>query len=450
MKVKKYIKGLLEDCQNLDDLSVGTVSIVFELDSIVINTTSLQDRLFIAVEDDVLFISDKLRFISDSMQGNLNVSNESLQFYRKFGFILPPFTQYEDIYLLTPYRAFTVKSNKITFENEHPEFEPTINLPDVLSTYFCHTKDKCDILVSGGIDSSALLGFLSEKKSIHQAYMCNMSSFSEESVKAQSMCNKAKVEFNLIDLDIDMTQHATRFIKETGELISDPVSIVMMNMLEIIGGSSVSFTRLVDGQGADSLLGGLPLNKVLAVRKRLGVFRGGFSFLRHIKVKENRVGFFNRKIYRLTKGIKAIFQPDFSMSIISAITEDDKIKLESDLNLKNRLQEIYEHFNSWEKTLKFFYLFDVLPAREMQKYLYSKENEIDIVAPFLHEDVINKLFNMTDDQLIRDGLFKYPITIMAKNYWPGYFKDSSTSPFQVDYTLKNCSIKDISVSSFSD
>ncbi|MCD9546753.1 hypothetical protein GLP24_18115 [Photobacterium carnosum] len=449
MKVIFYKKKKELKFNCISDLVISNISSIFniEMSRLIINSQSILDRFFITISDDVLYISDNLSYISKRV--NCIVDEKSISFYKKYGYIHPPFTQYENIYMLTPHRRFFITENNISFEDIYPDFERTDDyfLDGVINKYFLDIDDKKDILVSGGIDSSALLGIINSKGGIHRAHMCQMSSMMDEVNKAKSMCDSISVDFNLINLDVNLSESAKEFICYSGELISDPISIVMLEMFKNISHVNNQETvNLIDGQGADSLLNGLPLNKVFSYWSKLSTFRVLLSPLSKIGIYNKKNSSFGRKIYRLSKGLKCLAQPSFGKSILIALAESDNASSSGSEYLESRIQSLFEYYKDWHFVLRFLYLFDILPAREMQKYLFASKYNIEIIAPFLNTNIINDTIGLDNKFTIKDGVFKFPITAMAKKYWPDYFKTSATSPFQVNYSLGNDDIKTLSIS----
>lgn len=408
-------------------------------------TSSIKDRLFLASDTDWIYITDNLRCIVDKIE-SLRINQQAIEFYQEFGFLLPPYTQYLNIFLVTPYKQFTVSCNSVTYVAAYPQFPPAIELNSAIDDFFSKVDNKSlDILVSGGIDSSALLGYLFENGYVKQAYMCKMSSLSSESERAERLCSSKGINFNLIDLDKDLSDVALKFINETGELISDSISIVMIELFHAISSkNNGEEVFLIDGQGADSLLNGLPLNKIYHLWLKLDKLRPLLSLFSTFPIYKDKSSSFKRKLYRFSKALKCLAQRDFHKAIIFALSEVDDNK--ADLShLVNRLVEINQHFNDWHFSLRFFYLFDVLPAREMQKYLFAKSFNITLLAPFLDRELILSIFSTKNEVNIVNDVFKYPITKMAMQYWPGEFDTSATSPFQVNYSLGDQSIKSLSV-----
>lgn len=450
MKVFYKVGGNELSFSSIKEFTTTVSSSVFigEQDCLTIYTESIGDRLFISSDSECIYISDNLRQISDKKTTSA-VNQSSLSFYKEFGFLLPPFTQYSDILFVTPFRRFLISRNSISFVSEYPKFPSTVDLNSAIDVFFSKVDtQKLDILVSGGIDSSALLGYLNEQGKINKAYMCKMSSLDTESERAKRLCRAIGIDFNLIDLDKDLSAVASNFLEESGELISDSISIVMLELFQNIsiknGGKPIS---IVDGQGADSLLNGLPLNKVYQLWKKFNKIRPFVRFFSNIPIYKDKSTSFKRKLYRFSKAVKCLSQTEFYNAIIIGLSEVDVNH--SDIKpLINRLQELYSHYNDWHFVLRYFYLFDVLPAREMQKYLFASKFNISVITPFLDEALIKSLISTENDKTIVNNTFKFPITKMAIQYWPEEFKGSATSPFQVNYSLGDDDIKGLSVSMF--
>ncbi len=454
MKVITNIEGVESNYNSYQEFKLNSVLSEFvylNKSGIKFLSNNIQSRFFIFLNEDTLFLSDNLSFLS-----NVNVlvlSKESQLFYKKFGFVIPPYTQYENVYLAAPYIEFDITTSGISYITRYPvknEINKNESLYDILGKYFSKiNQKKLDILVSGGIDSSALLGFLNSKSSAKNALMCKMSSLPNEGALAQLLCENINVPFQLIDLDKDLTSKANEFTTVTGEYISDSIALVFPELFECLSSDDQSIVWLVDGQGADSLMNGLPINKVYSLWSKIKPLRLFLFPLSFIPVYKNKSSPFKRKLYRLSKGIKCISQFDFKKSIVSVMAENESSVTDYEEFLLHEIQCFYDFFEDWNLVIRYLYLFRVLPAREMQKYLLAKRYNVKIVAPFLDVDVINSYFYADSKVTIKDGLYKYPITKLAQQYWPGYFINSKTSPFQINYKLGFSDLKDFSISKFN-
>lgn len=408
--------------------------------------SDIKSRFFFAYNSGLLFISDNLSYLAKYFP--LTRSNDSENFYIKFGFIIPPFTQYKDVFLVAPFIRFYLNENEVSFNSEFLgslEKINNINLSDILKTYFDKFSDNnFDVLVSGGIDSSALLGYLKENYNVRKNFMCKMSSLPNEGYLAKELSQSVNVPFELIDLDIDLSYRALEFVSESGEYISDSIALVFPELFSKMNPDNKKL-YIVDGQGADSLLNGLPLNKIYDLWEKLRPIKYILYTLSFLPIYKNKSTPLKRKIYRLTKAIKCLSQLDFKKSILLAMIEKEMPASKLEDYALSEIDNLYKLFGDWHLVLRVLYLYKVLPAREMQKYLFSKKYNIEIIAPFLDEDVIKSLLFLSNEQLIKDGLYKYPITKMAQKYWPNKFDNSKTSPFQVNFKIDASDLKQYSI-----
>lgn len=418
---------------------------VFYQDGIV-RVENYNTKYFIIHLDDKVVVSESIHYILEKYSC---VNNQECQsFYRRFGFILPPYTFYDRILTLTPYIGISLKSRHESFKFYFPEKNDNfkqLGFEGIIEEYFDRNKGDKEILVSGGIDSSALLGFLGRKNEIVKAHMINMKSMPYESGKAQSMCDSLSLPLELHTISGDLTNLAEVFLKDVKEPISDQVALPLMKLFSIVTNPNKKI-KLVDGQGADSLLCGLPINKIFDIWVKTRKFRRALNFLSFFPITKDKSTPFKRNIYRVTKSLKCISESDFSKVFIIVLVEDNAVLPgELDDEFRRRIVSIYERLGCWHSTIKYIYMFNILPVREMQKYSFSEDFNIEIQAPFLDRQVINSLFYTSSDNMIVRGKYKYPISILAESYWPEHFKSSATSPFQVEYFVKGDSLKELSI-----
>lgn len=422
---------------------------------------SIHDRYFVRVSDGTICFSKNLSLLVNSDIDIINI--DSIAFYKEFGFLYPPFTQYNDIFLCSPYIHFSIKDNQLKTESlllnisinddinsDHIKNDIEINL----KSFIDRDKEKTNkyaILVSGGIDSSLLLGISNSVLNLYNAFMCKMSSFIDEESRARKQCDFISLKFDLIDLDKNLDCSANKFLNYTGELISDPIALVFIEMFQHVFDKATQHNvYLVDGQGADSLFNGLPHDKLYDLWLKTKRFRFVFSWSRFFSMPKNKSSLLRRKFYRIIKVCKCLSEYSFARSIVISLSETGKIpkgvvynRFVSDLDLINK------HYSNWHVTLKYLFMFRVLSSREMQKYLFCDKYNISMVMPFLNDAIVDKYICLDPKYNIIDGVYKYPLKLIVDHYWPNMFVDSSTSPFQVNYTLKENSIKDVSLSFFN-
>lgn len=419
---------------------------------------SLADRYFITVSDGCVFLSKNLKLLAENL--NLEIDGDAISFYKDFGFIYSPFTQYKSVFLCSPYLHFEINNNLLVSNNFYFDFSSHVNNPpplkDSLENYFVgYANNKLNVtknigvLVSGGIDSSVLLACGNKFLLLDRAYMCKMSSLVNEESRASRQCNELSLDFDLIDLDKNLDDSADKFLAESGELISDPIAPVFIDIFEHISSLNKKDTHLIDGQGADSLFNGLPHDKLFDLWVKFKKVKFIFGWSKFLSMPKNKSSPLKRKIYRFIKVAKCLTENSFSISLARSLSETGDLpngkvfeRFLSDLDFINH------NLGDWHKTLKYIFMFRILPSREMQKYLFCNKYDITMVLPFLDSYFIEQYFHLDCINNIVAGVYKFPLKSLVDEYWPGMFNGSQTSPFQVNYSLRHKSIKELSLCYF--
>ena len=414
---------------------------------------SITERIFIYSMNSILYLADSLKDIDSNC--SLTIESDAVNFYKKFNFIYPPFTQYRGVYLMVPLLKFSINERGVSF--------PKLDLEKKVRSKVDHKLDiesdikkslskqlnsgNYSILVSGGIDSSVLLGWGSDNSVIKSAYMCNMSSIPNESLVAQKQCDSKSIELTLFDLDMDLTHRAEQFINETGEMIADPISVVFPELFSrLYTQHNTESIYLIDGQGADSLFNGLPHNKLYKFWTLFRPVSIVFRPLKWLPAYTDRSTSYKRLIYRAVKVFKSLAFSSFAESLVfSLIVEDTKNKSELEEYFEKEIVEIYNVLKDWDAVIRYIFLFRILPAREMQKYLLAEKYNIKIIAPFIDKNFIEQFIDLDRKYTVQNNIYKYPLTKLANEYWPSLFKKSKTSPFQVNFTLKTNSLSKFSL-----
>lgn len=94
-----------------------------------------------------------------------------------------------------------------------------------------------NLLVSGGIDSTCLLGLLHRENKVCNPILCKMDSLPVDGIVADTLANIINVPFSIYDLDKDLTNRGDEFLSEKGELISDSIALVFPELFKSLGGN---------------------------------------------------------------------------------------------------------------------------------------------------------------------------------------------------------------------
>lgn len=448
MKVKECVTKIMAG-EALRGLSL-------KVEGDVIYNTDIQRRLYMAFGDGEVIISDNLHEIENEFP--LIIYDDAKAFYQRYGFILPPFTLYKGIYRLAPYlgicltppfRCMTrypeiVQGNrdKITVRSEIEDDIRKI-LNDVDGNY--------QVLFSGGLDSSLLLGVAHELGKAEAAINCFMSSMPEESIRAQTMCESKGIPFRKVLVSDDLTEIARQFIHLTAEPVADKIALVIPALLSTPG-VRISST-ILDGQGADSLFSGLPHDKLYDLYSK-SLYRNLGRLLGWIPVWKKKNSPLGRKLYRITKVLHCLAAPKAVPMLIRSLVENEAVTLSADNQVQNRLNQelnsVHQRLGDFHLVIRYFFMYRMLPAREMQKYALSESLGIVFKLPFLETETVNKYFYVSPSFSIKERVYKHPIVSAAKQYWPGCFNSSRTSPFQVEFETGGLSVSEFSLNTISD
>lgn len=435
--------GIVRSYKTLTELS-NAENIGLVQSNTVIMARDLEERFFICLVNGILYISDTIKFIKS--ETDVDFDSETIDFYENFGFIYPPWTQYTDVFITAPYVSFSI-DRKVEFHTvteEHKLNDSPSKVDELLDVYFSRDQSqRYSILVSGGIDSSVLLGYSSEKESLVNAYMCKMSSIPKEEKVAEKQCVSINTPFSLFNLDKDLTHRAIEFLTETGEIISDPIAPVFPEMLSRIAeheGKAI----LLDGQGADSLFNGLPHNKLCDLWVKTKFVRPLFYPFKILPTYENRKTSLSRKVYRASKVLKCLSYPSFRDCFLHSLSSQFSLSNTIVRELCKDIDLIYEKKKDWHYVIRYIFMFRMLPAREMQKYLLAKKYNIEFKIPFISRLFLDEYMPSDSAFSIKGETYKFPMHSLAQKYWPGTFTSSATSPFQVEYKLGSNNLLEMS------
>lgn len=439
-----------------DGFKVGRLKI----DGSTFEVTSLNQRLYTSYQDGAIYVSESLEKILLHKYGKVELLEGAKVFYQRFGFIYPPFTIYKDIYLMVPCIRFYVCEDRLMFESsryqtihdESVDFTQE-NLEDslveLLESYIDRSIDKVDsntlsVLFSGGIDSAVLLGLFRDNKDFHAAFTCNMPTLKTEITKSVKMCEAFSLPHHIINIPSDLNESAREFVDKYYEPIQDniaPVFIYLLKEIDAILSSNANNDKevnhyLLDGQGADSLLSGLPHDKVYRAYKIVKRVPGLRFILKLFPKDYPREK--SRFLYRLFKAASVLSFDNEVELFADSLVEKRNINIDFD-------NVVFEHFildvssvnkiyDNFHLVIRHIFMFRILPARELQKY-FGKPKNVNLLLPFLDDLIISKLFYLDPDLLIDKGIFKKPMVNLAKRFWPRFFNSSNTSPFEVIYDV---------------
>lgn len=379
-----------------------------------------------------VYFTDNLKNISKICQ--LEIDEEVEFYYKNTGLIIPPFTIYKNIYRISPYTMFRIENNRIIIKDIFPKsgknkldeerFEQIIER----SLYKLKNTSKNIITLSGGADSS-LLTAISYKNNINaKTITCLMDGLEQEYNKAKKISDQFNY-FNIkyIPDNKKLNSIVQYYISNSFEPVFDSIYPVMTNMLE-----NMEYVNILDGQGADSILMGLPHNRLV------GVYKNYMKFFRPLgrvfeKFAINKGSKLGRYVFRIQKALSSLAHTDVYECLLSSLN----FPIIKDSNyymfVYKKLTEINEHYKDIHKMVSYFFTFKIISIREMQKYESLISNKKNVILPFLEDAMINYIFSLDTSELIDKYNIKKPIYDLIDKYLPGIIKRNQTSPFFVKY-----------------
>ena len=339
--------------------------------------------------------------------------------------------------------GFKIQDNGLDFKPYFPLHVNAegIDLAGEITSFFLSSlgaaKGKIAITFSGGADSAVLLGALREAVGPERivALTQSMTGFDGELERAREICEELGVEICVVEGEVKADAVLRSFIKRTMEPVCDEVVPVLHNLVSEGTRIAGPFEFIVDGQGADSLLMGLPHNKLMDLHRWTRFMRPLFRLL-SIKKTDRGSTKFQRLIYRAIKIANSLKLSEPMDSVIESLKFNNSISNSNRVLafMRDELADVTRHYGSIHKALSYLFMFRILPAREMQKYkLLSESNSF--LLPFLDTGLIERVFSLKEDMLISGGTYKKPVYDATEKYFGNRFRNISTAPFYVRYDI---------------
>lgn len=372
--------------------------------------------LYYSLVDDNLIFGSEIKFVS-SFIDKLYANEEMVYEYLRFNYIdHTNQTLFKDILQLEPnsYMVFSKKGielsnywkleekRDISKEDIEKKLNSAINLR-------MRSDVEVGSLLSGGIDSSTILGIINQKKYIDK-FQTFSAVFKEEKFSEKQYIEKFIAE------NMELKKHyiypkaeeLTSLIEELIFTQEEPFrSLAVFSQYEIYKyiKNSTDTTVLLNGQGADEIFTGYTEYYYVNLLELLRVlnFSSFFKEFNHFKN--------NRKISTVTliKQLTVTF-------LSSYFRVEDKYKI---FNKKFKSTKKSKKFNNLLKNS----LYQSLTFSALREYLrYEDKNSmrfsLESRLPFLDFRLVNSAFSLTNESKIEDGLSKVVLRDIAKGKIP--------------------------------
>ena len=229
------------------------------------NPFDVQRKIFFRLHEEIIYVADSHEKLAT--YGNYEICNESINFYKSTGLIIPPNTLFKQIYSVPVGFKFCVKKKDFVLEKKINCFgEGAIDFLGKLISDNYHYED-VNLLFSGGADSSLLLYLMRKFKpelKIKSIFF-NSGNLKDDLNRAKKLTFLLDSELNEVVPRQEEPKVVQKFIIEQthnlNELIYDPILFTIDSIFMEIPDGGIVF----DGQGADTVLGGLPHHLLIQI-----------------------------------------------------------------------------------------------------------------------------------------------------------------------------------------
>lgn len=408
---------------------------------------------FFFIDGPELVMAESLPAILDAFHSrgrDTTPDEELLLAYADTGLIIPPFTVYRDIFQIPALSELRISGHRTELNYvglESRNAVPFSRTEDVFVELKAALSRGLDSLpeapvtctVSGGVDSAVLLATLCDtvEPSRITALTCRMPGFDQEVLRAAEVCNQCGVESRLFSAsEADATPIVDEFTARFCNLVFDPVVPVLTLMIRehVQADPARRLSHiLVEGQGADTVLAGLPHNTAISLYRGAlwPFFRAVAAFLpKSESVWRRRF----RGAYRLAKVVGMLAQRTWSRALLRALDMNGARYNRYFVRLESMLDSMQRATRDNHKAVMLFFL-HILQGREMQKYQLTPPNTV-VLLPFMDLEFMRRCFKTPTRFFLRKGRRKIPINDRARSLFDGLFSRETTTPFAVEYKVR--------------
>lgn len=371
--------------------------------------------LYYSIVDDNLIFGSEIKFVS-SFFNKLEANEQMVYEYLRFNHIdHSNQTLFKNIFQLEPshYMIYSKSNIKI---NRYFDIQNVKSSQEIVENYLKDSiklRMRSDVevgsLLSGGIDSSTILGLINSEKYIDK-FQTFSAVFSEEQFSEKKYIDEFETE------NIELKKH---FIypkaEDLSKIIEDLIytqeepfrSLAVFSQYEIYKyiKNNTNTTVLLNGQGADEIFTGYTNFYYIYLLELLKTFKLKLFFKEFIALKNNRGLSTNNIVIQLLR----IFVNSFFI-------RSDKYKLfNKDYNKtkpKNKFNDLLK--NSLYQNLTFSALREYLRYEDKNSMRFSLESRL----PFLDFRLVQSVFALKNEDKIRNGFSKFTLRKIAKGKIP--------------------------------
>lgn len=371
--------------------------------------------LYYSIVDENLIFGSEIKFVSSFFE-KLEANEQMVYEYLRFNHIdHTNQTLFKNILQLEPstYMVYSKSSLNILkyFDISDVKLSQTTVESYLKDSIKLRMRSDVEVgsLLSGGIDSSAILGLINSEKFTNN-FQTFSAVFSEEEFSEKKYIDKFETD------NLDLKKHfiypkaedLTSFIDELIYTQEEPFrSLAVFSQYEIYKyiKSNTNTTVLLNGQGADEIFTGYTNFYYVYLLELLRTFKWKLFVVEFNALKKNRS--------LSTKNILIIA----SKTLVSMFIErKDKYKIFNKnftpIKPKKRFKDLLK--NSLYENLTFSALREYLRYEDKNSMRFSLESRL----PFLDYRLVQSAYALTNKEKIKNGVSKYTLREIAKDKIP--------------------------------
>lgn len=404
---------------------------------------------FTVIGDNICLASSlgKIILLREEAGDSVSICDELARSYLLSGLVIPPFTIYRDIYRMPVYSQFTESNGffKLKFDASFLDADPFLSEAEIFESLRKIIKSGLEkeepsnivCTLSGGADSAVLLSLLVADSPTEKidALCCEMPGLEEEVHKAADIARICHANFvTYRPISINPATVIDEYAREYKNLVFDPVVPVISTMLhEYTKRNDIHPNNricLVEGQGADTILFGLPHAFTLAVYG-IGLSPVFRTLSRAVPEPNDDIRGRSRTLYRIIKSIHLLSAETWQESILHSLELNHLKGTDYYSCYLAMIDQYFMVTRDRQKALVLFFI-QVISTREMQKYQMLGKNVIPIL-PFLDQEFVARCLSSRTNIFFRFPFRKIPIFKKVKVLYGDIFKSRKTFPFVVEY-----------------
>ncbi|MGJ0308730.1 asparagine synthase (glutamine-hydrolyzing) [Aliarcobacter cryaerophilus] len=371
--------------------------------------------LYYSLTNDNLIFGSEIKFVSSFFE-TLEANDQMVYEYLRFNHIdHTKQTLFKNIYQLEPGHYMIYSKNNINI-NKYFDIQNVKSSIKVVEEYLKDSiklRMRSDVevgsLLSGGIDSSIVLGLINSEKYIN-TFQTFSAVFDEEKYSEKKYIDDFKVK------NLKLKKHfiypkAEDLPNTINELIytqEEPFrSLAVFSQHEIYKyiKSNTNSKVLLNGQGADEIFTGYTNFHYTYLLELLRTFKIKLFIKEYLALSKNK-----------TLSLKYIFTQMLKTFINVFFKRNDKYKLfKKSFNLtkpENKFNDLLK--NSLYQSLTFSALREYLRYEDKNSMRFSLESRL----PFLDYRLVQSAFSLRNEDKIKNGFSKFILREIAKNKIP--------------------------------